>query len=103
LVAQVLVRCCSKQGCHKHQEEAFHSKSHLLEHAPVGDDGGGSEDEGGDGLPVDDEDHGAYAAGERRLDPKRHGREDALRGHHRRARLVPLRNRADAAAGHVSG
>jgi len=40
-------------------------------HAPVGRDGDGDEHNGGDGLPVDDEDQGAHSAGERRLGPER--------------------------------
>jgi hypothetical protein len=52
----------------------------IMEHAvslrpsspalPVVHDGDGSEDDGGDGLPVDDKDHGVHAPSERRLDPE---------------------------------
>lgn len=61
---------------------------------PVGEEGDGDEDEGADGLAVDDEDHGADATAEHGLGPERHGRVDALHRHHRRARRpLPRRGR----------
>jgi hypothetical protein len=59
-------------------------------HVPVGRNDDGDEDNCGNGLPVDDEDQGAHAAGERRLGPQRQRRVDALRHHHGRHRLVLL-------------
>lgn len=62
----------------------------MVDGLPVGNDGYGDEEDGGDGLAVDDEDHGAHAPGEHGLGPERQRRVDALRRHHRRARLVLL-------------
>lgn len=57
---------------------------------PVDHDGNGDENYGGDGLSVDDEDHGAHTSGEQRLGPQRHSRVDALCQHHGRRRRVIL-------------
>lgn len=60
---------------------------------PFSDDVYRKQDEGGNGLPVDDEYHGAHAVGEGCLGREGHGGVDALDGHHGQSGLVLLEER----------